>query len=397
MMLWKLNEIQKLSIMNFLLHLAFLSPVITFFFQQRGLDYFQILSLESILVLLIIIFELPTGIIADKLGRKKAIILGAIFLTSESVLFLIANNYLIFALASALAGIGVSFLSGSVEAQIYDYLKERNKENQMKKAMGAYGSAALMAMVISPSIGSIIARNLLPSQFKLLLFLSIATSILGIAVSLFIKEKKRTAVKKKNSFCIVKEGLDLIRRNGSFKRIILLSIFSSPFVFVLNYLYQPYFKISNVDVSTYGVVFALAVLLSALLQKYAYLIELNLGMKRSIFIATFVPGILYLIMAFVFNPIFAVILFIFQKGIIGLSDPLFSDYKNRHIPSKYRATILSLISMFTSIYLLVMNLIIGKLTDINLKYSFVLMGGIVILASVTLRIDTKHLSSKKMV
>ena len=186
----KFNEVTKLSIMNFFLNLFFLSPIAVFFFQQRGLNYFQIISLESILVLFIFLFEVPTGILADKYGRKKAIILGAILLMLEPLIFIFADNFLFFAIAFALSGIGLAFLSGTVEAIIYDHLKKQRKEKFMKKAMGTYGSASLLAMMIAPMIGSYLGRNLIPSQFLLLIYLTFGTSLVAVIISFLLKDTK---------------------------------------------------------------------------------------------------------------------------------------------------------------------------------------------------------------
>jgi len=391
--MFQFNKVTKLSLMNFFLHLFFLSPVAVFFYQQRGLNYFQILALESVLVLFIFFFEVPTGIFADKFGRKKSIVIGTLLLALEPLIFLFADNFLWFAIAFAISGIGITFHSGSIEALIYDHLKSKNKENQMKKAMGSFGSASLVAMVVAPIIGSYIAKDLLMPQFIFLILISVGAMLLGFILSLFIKDTKQKEAEEESSVSLIKEGVKLIRKNKSLLRIILLSMFASPFLFTLTYLYQPYFQDSGVNTAIFGTIFAIALLLSALLQKYSYKFEEKLGMKWAVFFATILPGILYIVMAFTFHPIWAILLFVMIRATMGLQGPLFSAYKNFHIPSKSRATILSLVSMIVSLYLVVMRLIVGKLADINLSYSFLFMGMIVIIASIFLRIDESHMKA----
>ena len=388
----RLNEVRKLSLMNFFLHLFFLSPVAVFFFKQRGLNYFQILALESVLVLFIVLFELPTGIFADKYGRKKSIVIGTLFLGLEPLIYLFADNFLWFATAFALAGIGITFHSGSIEALIYDHLKSKNKENQMKKAIGSFGSASLIAMVIAPIIGSFIAKDLIIPQFIFLILMTIGAMFISFFISLFIKDTKQKKVIEVNAFSLVKDGVKLIRKNKSLLRIVLLSVFASPFLFTLNYLYQPYLMNSGVNTALFGVIFAIGLLFAALLQKFAYKVEEVLGMKRAVFFATILPGIFYVIMAFAFHPVWAILLFVFVRAIMGLKEPLFSDYKNLHIPSRNRATVLSLISILASLYLIGMRLVIGRLADINLSYSFLFMGIVIIIASVLLRINEGHIT-----
>jgi hypothetical protein len=81
------------------------------------------------------------------------------------------------------------------------------------------------------------------------------------------------------------------------------------------------------------------------------------------------------------------------RATMGLKEPLFSDYKNLHITSKNRATILSMISIIVSLYLVGMRLIIGRLADINLSYSFLFMGVVIVIASIFLRIDESHVKT----
>jgi MFS family permease len=391
--MFRFNEVRKLSLMNFFLHLYFLSPVAVFFFQQRGLNYFQILALESVLVFFIVLFELPTGIFADRFGRKKSIVIGTLLLALEPLIYLFADNFLWFALAFALAGMGITFHSGSIEALIYDHLKAKNLEKDMKKAMGSFGSASLVAMVVAPIIGSYIAKDLIMPQFIFLILMSLGAMLIGFFISLWIKDTKQRRVEEENPFSLMKDGAKLIRKNKSLLRIVLLSVFASPFLFTLNYLYQPYLLSSGINTALFGTIFAIALLLAASLQKYAYKIEEKLGIKWTVFLATMLPGIFYIIMAFTFHPIWAILLFVMIRATMGLKEPLFSDYKNLHITSKNRATILSMISIIVSLYLVGMRLIIGRLADINLSYSFLFMGVVIVIASIFLRIDESHVKT----
>jgi len=390
----KFDELSKLNLMNFFLNLYFLLPVSVFFYQQRGLDYFQILALESILVLFVFIFEVPTGMFADKYGRKKSIVLGSLLSAIAPIIFIFANNYLWFGIGFAIGGLAITFHSGTIEAFIYDYLKSKKQEKNMKKAMGSFNSASLIALVIAPIIGSYIGRDLLMNQFVFLLIMTGSAAIFGFIISLLIKDTKRKKIPNQNPFIFVKNGLKLLGKNKYLIRIVLLSMFASPFVYVISYLYQPYLQNSSVNPAIFGTIFAIAILFAALLQKYAYKFEEKLGVRRAVFIATILPGILYILMAIIVHPIVAILLFILLRGTMGLQDPLFSDYKNIHIPSNIRATMLSLISMITGIYVIFARLVVGKLADINLSYSFLFMGIVIITAAIFLRINENHVKIK---
>ncbi len=70
--------------------------------------------------------------------------------------------------------------------------------------------------------------------------------------------------------------------------------------------------------------------------------------------------------------------------------PIFMDYMNRHIKSKNRATVLSLISMLSGFYVGIMGLLIGWIADYSLHLSFLFMGLIVIISSVLLKIKKSY-------
>ena len=102
---------------------------------------------------------------------------------------------------------------------------------------------------------------------------------------------------------------------------------------------------------------------------------------------TSLPGALYLVMAAVSHPAFSVLVFCILSGSMSLKDPIFSGHLNKHIESKNRATVLSLISMFSGIYVALMGLLIGRIGDFSLTYAFTFMGAIVLVGSLVFRVD----------
>jgi len=159
------------------------------------------------------------------------------------------------------------------------------------------------------------------------------------------------------------------------------------------YLSQQYLRDGGVSITLIGIVFSGSVLISALAQKYAYKVEEAMGMKKTIFLATILPGIIYLLMALPLNYVWAVMLFVLLRGSMGMSEPLFSGYRNVHISSRGRATTLSLISMIGGLYLTLMRLIIGLLANYGITYSFIFMGTVIILASILLRVDERDVKA----
>lgn len=137
-MLKSFSNPAKIALIAFFSSLYFYLPILTIYYQGKGLNLLQINSLLGIIIGTIFLAEIPTGLIADKVGRKISIILAMAFQLLGEVLFLSAQNYTQFIFVAIIAGIGFAFQSGCLQALIYDSLKQQNKEGEMKKNNGKY-------------------------------------------------------------------------------------------------------------------------------------------------------------------------------------------------------------------------------------------------------------------
>jgi MFS family permease len=358
----------------------------------KGLSLFQINSLFGVILIAQVVCEIPTGLFADKFGRKRSIIIAfAIQLTGE-IVFLIAQNYLSIMFSCILAGVGFSFYSGCYEAMMYDSLKQDNKENEMQKVAGLNSGLKLLAIVFGSLTGGFLAADLSMDRFKIVIILTIISVSIALLVSLFFNEPNiKSEIARQHYFDILKKGISLLKKNKSLKRIILLSVLATPFLNYLLYFYQPYLLDANVSGAWLGISLSIASFLGFLASKYAFKLENIFGIKYGLVISTVLPGIIYILMSLILNKWLSVILFILAFSSMNLQSPIFADYKNRHIKSDIRATTLSLIAMLSGIYVAIMGLLLGKLADYSLKYTFFLMGCIIVVSVSLIQIRETHL------
>ncbi|MFX0133019.1 MAG: MFS transporter [Candidatus Hodarchaeota archaeon] len=389
----KIDNIKILHIIKFLSSLYFFHHVITLYFQARGLNYVQINSLWGIIVGVQALAEVPTGIIADKIGRKYSIIIALALQFLGEFIFIFAHSYLLFVFICIIAGIGFSFLSGCFEAMMYDSLKANNKEQEMQKVAGLNGSFALAATMIGSIIGGFITANLQLSNFVHAIILTAFFVLLSFLASLLLKEPTlEYRHSEDSSFKLLKDGLNLIKTNRSLKRIIILSLLATPFINYLLNFYPPYFVEANVSGYFFGITLAIASLLGVFTSKYAYLFEKIFGVKKGVLLAVLLPGMLYFLLAFISHSMISIILVVLAFGTMHIQKPIFLDYLNRHIESKNRATVLSLINVISGFYVAIMGLLIGFLADVSLAYSFIFMGGLIAFGSLYIKIDDSHVT-----
>jgi hypothetical protein len=157
-------------------------------------------------------------------------------------------------------------------------------------------------------------------------------------------------------------------------------------------IYQPYFVLAGITPFWLGIARGGGSVVGMICSRYAYRVDALLGAKRGLLVVTLGPGVLYLLMTVVYHPVFSAVLFWMAYWWARLNQPLFQQYLNRHIESKNRATVLSLISMVGGIHQALIGLAVGWVADIQFGYGFLSMGGLVVGFSLILRVDERHVS-----
>ena len=392
----KLNSIKVLYAITFFAALYFYHPIVTLYYQARGLSFVEINSLWAIIVGVMAIAEVPTGILADKIGRKFSIIIALFLQLVGEVVYIFADHYLLFAFVAVIAGIGFAFSSGCFEAMMYDSLKKDGREKEMQKVSGLNDSFSQLAILIGAFVGGIIAKDLQMESFILLIIMTACAVGIALFVSFFLKEPiSKYRHSEESPTKLFRDGIKLLKTNKSLQRIILLSLLATPFVNYLMTFYQPYFVKAEVSGVWFGIALSVASFIGILASKYAYLLEKHIGVKRGVLIAVLLPGIFYFLIAIVYHPWISILLFIIAYASMNLQKPIFADYTNRHIESKNRATVLSIISMFSGIYVASMGLVIGLIADYELNYAFIFMGSVIVVGALALQIEETHVSISK--
>ena len=383
------GNVTKLAMAYFFATLYFYIPVGTLYLQGKNLNYVQINSLWGVIVGTMFLTEVPAGIIADRLGRKRSINVALALQVLGEVVYIFARSYWPFALAAMIGGLGFAFSSGSLEALVYDSLRTKGREDDMSKAMGFISAAQRLANLIAFGIGGLLVVNLTQERFVLAIAITACMVAVGWLVSLTLREPPIGLDQDSgdSSLKLLVDGMRTLQSNKQFRGLVLLALATIPFSNYLSSLYQPRFVNLGVPPIWLGLALALASGISIVVARYAYWLEAHLGAKASLLLATALPGALYLVMAAVLHPMFTVLAFCTLYGSLSLKGPVFSGHLNRHIESKNRATVLSLISMFSGIYEALMGLVIGRIGDFSLTYAFVLMGAIVLVGSLLFRVD----------
>ncbi len=387
---------KKLFWMSVLYNLSALTAVITLFYFYRGLNLAQISFLGAIVSLLIILLEIPTGMLSDIIGRKKTIILGLFSLILYGLIYLFAHNFFTFVVGIMFFAIAMALFSGCITAMVYDSLKIIKKEETAKKHLGNLRSAWVIGAVFIPPLASYIAKDLLNYQFMILLGINLIGYILALIIA-FTLQEPGISKKEGKKFSLLKESFHQLMFNKSLLKLSFNQGLSFAGILIfLSLLWQPYFQKSGIPIEFFGWIFAVSNILLFFLYRNVAHIEKYLGFKNTAFFTSFFPGIFFILMALFTNLYLAILGLFISNILLQVRDPLFTDYKNQHIKSYSRATVFSIISMFYSLIVIIIQPIIGVLADKNLSYAFIVLGIILIINPIIFKLKEQDIKLKRI-
>ena len=389
------GNISKLQLIYFFSTLYFYIPVGTLYLRSRELTYLQINSLWGIIVFTMFLTEVPTGVIADRIGHKRAVQLALGFQLLGEVIYLFTRGYPGFVLTAIIGGLGFAFGSGCVEALVTQELQVSGSESEMSKAMGGIEAAQRLANLLAFAMTGLIIHTLTLTQFVRAVALTAGMVGVGFALTFTLEIPADDADAasdddKVSGLSLLRQGLQLLRENRAFRILALVSLLTIPFRDYLGSLYQPYFVRAGVAPVWFGLALSAASGLSVLGARYAYWLEARMGKRLGLLLAVGLPGLLTLAMAGISHAAGSVAVFCLVYGATSLRSPLISARLNAHISTANRATVLSLVSMLSGLYVAGMGLVIGRVADASIPLALVVMGGLVLIGTLVTAIAVRE-------
>lgn len=354
------NNKYILYVMSFLQGLVFYGAFSVIFRESRGLDLSSIFLLESILVVLMLIFEIPWGIIADKIGYKNTLVISfGLFLLSK-IVFYYSYSFLGFLLEVVIAAMAISGISGCDSALLYSSIEKEESD----KVFGIYGAMGTAGFLIASLISGILVKY----SINLLAFATIMPYLVAFLLSFALKDvEKDKKVELEESKESILQILKLVITN---KRIIVfvvaVAILGETTHSICVFFNQPLYIKNGIDLKWFGVLSALMQVATFIGIK-AYRIKRKLGEKKLLNGAVIMVIVCNFFLIRSSIAFFTIALIFIIEGAFALTGPITETIKNESITSKNRATILSVYAMISNIIAAVMNMIISVVSRISLE------------------------------
>src|SRR5210317_1270914 len=134
------------SLINFLFGVQFITPYLALYMESQLQSLSQVALIFSLQSAAMILFELPTGISSDILGRKKSLVISGLIQILSLIILYFASNILGFIFYAILQGIIIGFSNKASESYIYETLILENSQSEFKKHFtNVYGMWSLGA------------------------------------------------------------------------------------------------------------------------------------------------------------------------------------------------------------------------------------------------------------
>jgi MFS family permease len=134
----------------------------TLFLLDAGLSITQAFAANAFFTAGMVLFEVPTGVVADTVGRRASYLLGSATLIGSTLLYLAlwqsSAPFAAWAAASALLGLGFTFFSGATEAWLVDGLTASGYSGTLDAAFAKGQVASGIAMLGGTLAGGVLAQ-----------------------------------------------------------------------------------------------------------------------------------------------------------------------------------------------------------------------------------------------
>lgn len=355
----------------------------TIFLLDAGLSNFQAFAANAFFTAGMVLFEIPTGIVADRWGRRASFLCGTLTLGVTTGLYVLLwqlhSSFVWWAIVSALLGLGFTFFSGATEAWLVDALTATGFHGQLEGVfsrgqviMGATtlgGSVAggYLAQLTNLGVPYVVRAAVLVAMFVLAL---IMMHDLGFTPQR--GDRPLTEMKK-----IINSSVEHGVKVPAVRAIMLAGMFSGGVGIYVYYALQPYLLDLWGNPKAYGIAGLVAALVAGA-QIIGGLLtpRIRRAFKRRTSALLVLEALAVAMLALIglIGNFWVVIVLIMFWGLVAFAGmPIRQAYLNGMIPSQERATILSFDSLINSAGGIVAQPLLGKSADVwGYQFSYLL-------------------------
>lgn len=330
-------------------------PVYVLYFRHYEISLFQVALLAAVFEATIIVFEVPTGIFADRFGRKPSTAIGFALLAVSGLIFFAFRGFVGFLVAEIVFGIAETFISGALEALAVDSLNEDEKKSRLPRLFANRTIYKTSFLLVGMILGGLLAGYALYALFLPIIFAAVG----GCLISFLLVEPKRVGRPAPKKTKHLSSLVRLVFRNRAVMTLFAVGLLS-------NFVYEPadqfwqvlFSEIRSIDPSYFGLITAGGLILVIISARFTQRLYDRLTLYLS---GCFVLIALALYIAAEWSTYPAIAGIVVYFAMKELIRPAISTHLNRLFASENRATLLSGYNLTCSVGEVIAGVIAGLL------------------------------------
>jgi MFS family permease len=353
---------------------SFIWGINTLFLLDAGLSNTEAFAANAFFTVGQVLFEVPTGVVADTRGRRFSFLLGAATLLASTLLYLLMWEwhapFIGWAVSSILLGLGFTFFSGATEAWLVDALKATGFSGDLESIFGRAQTVGGAAMLVGSVAGGVVAQ-----AADLGVPYILRAAMLGVTFAVafvFMRDlgfsPKRGASPVAEVKAVFNGAIDGGWRNPPVRWLMLAAPFTVGVSFYAFYALQPYLLELYGDPNAYSIaglaaaIIAGAQIVGGLIVPWAR--RLFSRRTHALILGGVLNVVLLLLIGLIANFWVAIALLAAWAMVFAIELPLRQAFVNGVIPSEQRATVLSFDSLMGSTGGVVAQPALGRTADL---------------------------------
>ena len=315
-------------------------PVITLFWKdQIGMSLADIMWLQAIFGATAVVCEFPSGYVADRLGYRRSLLIGACFWLTGWIAYAVGNTFGGMALAEMLLGVGLAFISGADSALLFVSVEGRENLSLYRVWEGRVRATSQASEAASSALGGWLYA--IAPRLPFWLQLPVAAANLGAIAALSDVRPVETAERMshlRRAWHIVTHALG---RHARLRAAMALSVALGLSTYIAVWLIQPWMQRRGIPPVWFGPLWAAAHLWLAATSLASSRIAQAVGATPVLLACGVTAAASYLALAVGSAPV-AVVFYLGFMTVRGLQGPILAAVLQSDAPAEDRASVLSL-------------------------------------------------------
>ncbi|ACS34106.1 MFS transporter [Thermococcus gammatolerans] len=180
-----MNLLKRYRLLMVLMHTGFIGNLIVIYYLSKGLSYAQIGLATALTAWGIVLLEVPTGIVGDRVSRKLSVLIGLTLNAIATLVLIFLNGFAMLLLYALLMALSIAFVSGSLQAWLFDTMRHLGREKEFREFMKGTKSLTIPVSALTLVTGAFLAQLY---GFTLPLVLSFIIEVAMVVLALSIPE-----------------------------------------------------------------------------------------------------------------------------------------------------------------------------------------------------------------